>query len=735
MASNTSATYSQLSSSLIQIGQKPDHMNHKKWKAYLKKMKRKKKRSEMAKEREENQPVAEEDPTDSEEEHQREQEEEERSLRQNLLWMQREREAQAAFNAKKEWEEKEKHRKEEIERKIKEEWAERERKEKEEQEAKEKEETEKRQKQKKLLEEATANENKEPWHNPIGPVQYSQEKKLDLCPFFKKTATCRFGEECSRYHDYPDSSTTILIPRMFTSIELEQSSVDALDADMSLEFEEGDLYQSFRDFYLDVVPEFKTVGTVVQVKVCCNYEPHLKGNVYVQYHSEASAHKAFEKFNARWYGGRQLTCIFVNIESWKAAICGLAFRKRCPKGKHCNFLHVFRNPGSEFSDMDHDRPASERRDNGSRRGYGERNGRGWRRHYHDDDDDYKHGRRSESVRSSRSSRDSICRPRYRSRSRERRGSHKDRSRSRSQDRGVRHMVRSRSRSKSKDRSSKPKHRSKSRSPGFKSPVSRNRPRSKSFERSSKSKHTSPSRSKHRSSVHRYSSKSPSREKYSKHKHKSRSPSKDTSSSKQRHKRWPRLKSPKDYSITEDRSDTRNEAISVPRVTSRPGSRANSRGSPRSPDASPSTDNSKNISTFRHHPDHGGTKDQAETQYVSSDDSSSSEDDSTNSSLPSGSDEETLRVSGAARRLKETSSLDVMHVGSENIQSELKTVSSSSSLPPPGNGISSEPTSVKAEIEKSLRKTKKKRRKKNISDSEEEGSQVEYVYVEKTKDSM
>ncbi|GFS13985.1 U2 small nuclear ribonucleoprotein auxiliary factor 35 kDa subunit-related protein 2, partial [Elysia marginata] len=141
------ANQPQLSDSSTSIMRKPDHMNHKKWKAYLKKMKRKKKRAELAKEREANLPVGEEEPTDSEEERRREEEEEERSLRQNLLWMQREREAQAAFKAKLDWEEKEKRRKEEIERKIKEEWAERERKEKEEQEAKEKKETEKREKQ------------------------------------------------------------------------------------------------------------------------------------------------------------------------------------------------------------------------------------------------------------------------------------------------------------------------------------------------------------------------------------------------------------------------------------------------------------------------------------------------------------------------------------------------------------------------------------------------------------
>ena len=52
---------------------------------------------------------------------------------------------------------------------------------------------------------------------------------------------------------------------------------------MNLEFEEREVYQHFKDFYHDVLPEFQSVGKVVQFKVCCNYEPHLRGNVYVQY--------------------------------------------------------------------------------------------------------------------------------------------------------------------------------------------------------------------------------------------------------------------------------------------------------------------------------------------------------------------------------------------------------------------------------------------------------------------
>lgn len=38
-----------------------------------------------------------------------------------------------------------------------------------------------------------------------------------------------------------------------------------------------------REFYDDVVPELKKCGTLIQFKVCCNLEPHLRGNVYVQY--------------------------------------------------------------------------------------------------------------------------------------------------------------------------------------------------------------------------------------------------------------------------------------------------------------------------------------------------------------------------------------------------------------------------------------------------------------------
>ncbi|EGW05848.1 U2 small nuclear ribonucleoprotein auxiliary factor 35 kDa subunit-related protein 1 [Cricetulus griseus] len=36
------------------------------------------------------------------------------------------------------------------------------------------------------------------------------------------------------------------------------------------------------------------------------------------------------------------------------AICGLFEVQQCPRGKHCNFLHVFRNPNNEFREANRD---------------------------------------------------------------------------------------------------------------------------------------------------------------------------------------------------------------------------------------------------------------------------------------------------------------------------------------------------------------------------------------------
>ncbi|CAL1279810.1 unnamed protein product [Larinioides sclopetarius] len=146
---------------------------------------------------------------------------------------------------------------------------------------------------------------------------------------------------------------------MYSHFSIGHSERDDFDNDNVLEYEDKERYDDFRNFYNDVLPEFKKCGKVIQFKVCSNHEPHLRGNVYVQFSKEEEAVKAYQQFNGRYYAGKQLTCEFTNVIKWRSAICGLYFRKLCPKGLNCNFLHVFKNPTDEFWDADRDLPSRE----------------------------------------------------------------------------------------------------------------------------------------------------------------------------------------------------------------------------------------------------------------------------------------------------------------------------------------------------------------------------------------
>ncbi|XP_053448645.1 U2 small nuclear ribonucleoprotein auxiliary factor 35 kDa subunit-related protein 2-like [Nycticebus coucang] len=331
----------------------PPKLSHKKYRAALKKERRKKRRQELARLRDSGLSPEEED----EDAFTEEQLEEEKSLereRQKLHeeWLLRRQQALEEFRIKKEKEEAARKRQEERERKLKEEWEEQQRKEREEEQQELQERREREEARQRTLEQA---EHAAVWHNPEPPVDLRvMEKDRANCPFYSKTGACRFGDRCSRKHNFPASSPTLLIKSMFTTFGMEQCRRDDYDPDAGLEYSEEETYQQFLDFYDDVLPEFKNVGRVIKFKVSCNLEPHLRGNVYVQYQSEEECQTALSVFNGRWYAGRQLQCEFCPVTRWKMAICGLFEIKQCPRGRHCNFLHVFRNPNNEFWEAERD---------------------------------------------------------------------------------------------------------------------------------------------------------------------------------------------------------------------------------------------------------------------------------------------------------------------------------------------------------------------------------------------
>ncbi|XP_070766915.1 U2 small nuclear ribonucleoprotein auxiliary factor 35 kDa subunit-related protein 2 [Enoplosus armatus] len=442
-------------------------LSQKQRRAALRKERRKRKRQAVAQAREcglKNGALEEEEINDDDDDEDNDIAKEER-LRLHEEWLEKERLAQEEFRMKSEREEAARKRKEEEERMIKEEWEAQQRREQEEKEQKQQEKRGREEAVQKMLDEAENQlDNGGPWMNPEAPVtenseNFGTERDVANCPFFLKTGACRFGDRCSRKHAYPTASPTLMIRGMFRTFGMEESRRDDYDIDAWLEHSEEELQESFLEFYDDVLPELKSIGKVVQFKVSCNYEPHLRGNVYVQFDIEEQCKQALIKFNGRWYAGRQLHCEMCPVTRWKNAICGLFDRQKCPKGKHCNFLHVFRNPGNEFWEADRDLHMSpDRSVRGSRRDgwHSERYGdRSWRqRHYSRSPPRSERSQRSHSRRGGERRR---SRSRSRSRSRERRASHQQRedkwsSRSRHSDRrNDWHLSRNRDRSRSRSR--------------------------------------------------------------------------------------------------------------------------------------------------------------------------------------------------------------------------------------------------------------------------------------------
>ncbi|XP_062025972.1 zinc finger CCCH domain-containing protein 5-like [Rosa rugosa] len=182
---------------------------------------------------------------------------------------------------------------------------------------------------------------------------FGTEQDKDHCPFHLKTGACRFGQHCSRVHFYPDKSSTLLIKNMYNGPGL------TWEQDEGLEYIDEEIERCYEDFYEDVHTEFLKFGEIINFKVCINGAPHLRGNVYVQYSALESALVAHQSVNGRYFAGKQISCDFINVTRWKVAICGEYVKSRyktCSRGRTCNFIHCFRNPGGEYEWADSDRP-------------------------------------------------------------------------------------------------------------------------------------------------------------------------------------------------------------------------------------------------------------------------------------------------------------------------------------------------------------------------------------------
>lgn len=165
---------------------------------------------------------------------------------------------------------------------------------------------------------------------------FGTEKDRVNCPFYFKIGACRHGDRCSRLHNRPTISPTLLLSNMYQRPDMITPGVDA----QGQPIEPRRIQEHFEDFYEDIFEELSKFGEVESLNVCDNLADHMVGNVYVQFREEDQAEAALKALQGRFYSGRPIIADFSPVTDFREATCRQFEENSCNRGGYCNFMHV-----------------------------------------------------------------------------------------------------------------------------------------------------------------------------------------------------------------------------------------------------------------------------------------------------------------------------------------------------------------------------------------------------------
>jgi splicing factor U2AF subunit len=116
------------------------------------------------------------------------------------------------------------------------------------------------------------------------------------CPFYLKMGACRHGDRCSRLHNRPILSQTILLQNMYVA----PPQIYDPQTGQPVPQDEEVLQVHFEEFYEDIFEELTNIGgELEQLRVCENLSDHLTGNVYAKFCEEEDAERALKALTVR----------------------------------------------------------------------------------------------------------------------------------------------------------------------------------------------------------------------------------------------------------------------------------------------------------------------------------------------------------------------------------------------------------------------------------------------------
>lgn len=105
---------------------------------------------------------------------------------------------------------------------------------------------------------------------------FGTEKDKVNCSFFFKIGACRHGEHCSKLHNKPTFSQTILLKNLYLS--LENSSQKADKSFIADDITEERIQEHFDDTFEELFVELeRKYGEIEEMNICDNLSEHLAG--------------------------------------------------------------------------------------------------------------------------------------------------------------------------------------------------------------------------------------------------------------------------------------------------------------------------------------------------------------------------------------------------------------------------------------------------------------------------
>ncbi|CAD5211095.1 unnamed protein product [Bursaphelenchus xylophilus] len=140
---------------------------------------------------------------------------------------------------------------------------------------------------------------------------YGTEKDKVNCSFYFKIGACRHGDKCSRTHNMPTFSQTVLLKNLYHNPVIDMRQADAFSKVGQANTEEQ---KFFDDFFEEIFMEIDE--------------------------KEEDAEKCVKGLENRWFNGEPIYAELSPVTDFREACCRQYELGGCQKGAFCNFMHL-----------------------------------------------------------------------------------------------------------------------------------------------------------------------------------------------------------------------------------------------------------------------------------------------------------------------------------------------------------------------------------------------------------